>query len=102
VAAISIALVSNLGQSLQLVRAPHVTGVSPLFVAMAVLNQAVWTTWGLLVKDAGTVMTAATVCGLASFNLIWYLLRRAGLRAFFPHQTLATTPPTTLVPEPQP
>lgn len=93
-AAISIALVSNLGQSMQLVRAPHVTGVSPLFVTMAVVNQAVWIAWGLLARDAGTIMTASTVCGLASFNLTWYLLRRAGVRAFFPHETL--TPPPAL------
>lgn len=92
IAAITIALVSNLGQSMQLVRAPHVSGVSPLFVMMAVVNQAVWVTWGLLVRDPGTVMTATTVCGLATFNLLWYVLRRAGLRAFFPHETLATPP----------
>ncbi len=99
VSAITIALVSNLGQSLQLVRAPHVSGVSPLFVTMAVVNQAVWVVWGLLVRDPGTVMTATTVCGLATFNLSWYLLRRAGLRAFFPHETLGA-PPVVAVVEP--
>ena len=98
-AAITIALVSNLGQSMQLVRAPHVSGVSPLFVTLAVLNQAVWVVWGLLVKDAGTVMTASTVCGLTSFNLLWYVLRRLGLRAFFPHATLEM-PPVVAVGEP--
>ena len=77
VAAITIALVSNLGQSMQLVRAPHVTGVSPLFVTMAVVNQSVWIVWGLLAKDPGTIMTASTVCGLASFNLLWYKRLRA-------------------------
>ena len=71
-------------------------GVSPLFVSVAVLNQAIWVTWGLLVKDPGTVMTASTVCGLTSFNLIWYVLRRFGLRALFPHETL-TTPPVLAV-----
>ncbi len=99
VAAITVALVSNLGQSMQLVRAPHVSGVSPLFVTLAVLNQAVWVVWGLLVKDAGTVMTASTVCGLTSFNLLWYVLRRLGLRAFFPHATLEM-PPVVAVGEP--
>ena len=90
--AITVALVSNIGQSMQLVRAPHVTGVSPVFVTMAVLNQAVWIVWGLLVRDAGTIMTASTVCGLTSFNLLWYGMRRLGLRAFFPHETLAALP----------
>lgn len=93
VVAITLALIANIGQSMQLVRAPHVSGVSPLFVSVAVLNQAVWVTWGLLVHDAGTIMTASTVCGLASFNLVWYLLRRSGLRAFYPHQTLAPAAP---------
>ena len=101
IVAIAVALVSNIGQSMQLVRAPHVTGVSPLFVTMAVVNQAVWVTWGLLVKDAGTVMTASTVCGLTSFNLVWYVLRRLGLRAFFPPETLATPSGLAVVrPEP--
>lgn len=90
VTAITVALVSNIGQCLQLIRAPHVTGVSPVFVTMAVLNQAAWVIWGVLVKDAGTLMTASTVCGLTSFNLIWYGLRRLGLRAFFAHETVAT------------
>jgi uncharacterized protein with PQ loop repeat len=94
VVAITIALVSNLGQSMQLVRAPHVTGVSPLFVTMAVVNQSVWIAWGLLARDPGTIMTASTVCGLASFNLLWYALRRGGLRAFLPQDTL--TPPPAL------
>ena len=84
---------------MQLVRAPHVGGVSPLFVTLAVLNQTIWIVWGLLVKDAGTVMTATTVCGLTSFNLLWYVLRRSGLRAFFPHETLEM-PPVVAVGEP--
>ncbi|HEY8662298.1 MAG TPA: hypothetical protein VIL68_01660 [Propionibacteriaceae bacterium] len=76
---------------MQFVRAPHVTGVSPLFVTMAVVNQAVWVTWGLLVKDAGTVMTASTVCGLTSFNLNWYetLATPSGLAVVRPEPGLA-------------
>jgi uncharacterized protein with PQ loop repeat len=97
--AICVALVSNAGQCLQLVRAPHVAGVSPLFVTMAVLNQATWLAWGLLAKDAGTIMTASTVFGLTSVNLMWYGMRRLGLRAFFPRETLAS-PPVVAVGEP--
>jgi hypothetical protein len=44
-------------------------------------------------------MTASTVCGLTSFNLLWYVLRRLGLRAFFPHATLEM-PPVVAVGEP--
>jgi uncharacterized protein with PQ loop repeat len=92
VTAITVALISTVGQSIQLVRAPHVVGVSPAFVTMAVVNQAVWVAWGLLVKDVGTVMTASTVCALTSFNLFWYGLRRFGMRAFYPNETLAASP----------
>lgn len=52
----------------------------------------VWRSWP---RDPGTIMTASAVCGPASFNLPWYVLRRAGLRAFFPHET--PTPPPALV-----
>ncbi len=83
-AAIALATFSNIGQSIQLVRSQHVGGVSPLFVTFAVLNQLIWMTWGLIVHDAGTIMTAAVVAGLSGFNLTWYVLRRLGLRPLFP------------------
>jgi uncharacterized protein with PQ loop repeat len=92
VTAILLAVVSNLGQSTQLVRAPHVAGVSALFMTMAVLNQGLWAAWGLLVPDTGTVMTAFTVFTMATFNLTWYMLRRRGLRAFFPTSPAVATP----------
>jgi uncharacterized protein with PQ loop repeat len=97
VTAITIALISTVGLSTQLVRAPHVVGVSPVFMTMAVVNQAVWVAWGLLVKDVGTVMTASTVCALTGFNLLWYVLRRLGVRAFFPHETLTVQTPLAVI-----
>jgi len=84
VVAIALATFANIGQSVQLVRARHVGGVSPLFVTLAVLNQLLWVGWGLLAHDAGTIMTASVVACLAGFNLTWYVLRRVGLRAFRP------------------
>ncbi|HSN12657.1 MAG TPA: PQ-loop domain-containing transporter [Propionibacteriaceae bacterium] len=92
VLAILLAGVSNTGQSAQLIRAPHVAGVSTLFLTMAVLNQAMWGAWGLLVPDPGTVMTASAVFAMTSFNLTWYVLRRRGLRAFFPAPTGVAVP----------
>jgi uncharacterized protein with PQ loop repeat len=97
VVAIAMAMVSNIGLSIQLVRAPHVSGVSSLFVTIAVANQVIWLVWGLLVHDAGTVMTASTVCALQSFNLVWYVLRRLGMRAFFPRETLAAPPAAVIL-----
>lgn len=83
VAAICLATFVNIGQSIQLVRSQHVTGVSPLFVTFAVVNQLIWVAWGLTVHDAGTIMTASVVAGLTGFNLVWYVLRRLGLRPLF-------------------
>ena len=83
VVVITLALIANIGQSMHLSALPTCPA-SRRFVSVAVLNQAVWVTWGLLVHDAGTIMTASTVCGSRAFNLVWYLLRRSGLRAFYP------------------
>ena len=97
VTAICLAVVSNFGQSSQLVRAPHVAGVSSLFMTMAVLNQLLWTVWGLLARDTGTLMTASTVFALATFNLLWYALRRRGLRAFFETSLASASPEPALI-----
>ena len=76
------ALFANAGQSLELIRAPRVRGVSPFFLVGGVLNQALWLAWGLLVHDAGTTITATTTLAVTSFNLVWWILRQLGLRSF--------------------
>ncbi|HEY3410112.1 MAG TPA: PQ-loop domain-containing transporter [Propionicimonas sp.] len=76
------ALFANIGQTLELVRSPRVVGVSPFFLIAGVLNQALWLWWGTLVADAGTMITATTTLGITSVNLVWWLMRRAGLRSF--------------------
>ncbi len=76
------ALFANVGQSLELIRSPRVRGVSPFFLIVGVLNQALWLTWGLLVHDAGTQITATTTLVITSFNLVWWILRKSGLRSF--------------------
>jgi uncharacterized protein with PQ loop repeat len=76
------ALFANIGQTLELVRSPRVVGVSPFFLIAGVLNQALWLWWGTLVADAGTMITATTTLGITSVNLVWWLMRQAGLRSF--------------------
>ena len=76
------ALFANIGQTLELVRSPRVVGVSPFFLIGGVLNQALWLWWGTLVADAGTIITATTTLGITSVNLVWWLMRQAGLRSF--------------------
>ena len=77
------AIAANAGQSVELVRARSVDGVSPVFLAWQLGNQLLWLTWGLLVGDPGTVICAATTALVAVFNVAWWLARRFGLRALF-------------------
>ncbi|MGC3993619.1 MAG: PQ-loop repeat-containing protein [Propionicimonas sp.] len=83
VIAIIPAVISNIGQSVELVRAPHVQGVSVLFLILAVANQALWLTWAILVRDPGTIIAAVTNGVLGVFNLSWYTARRLGLPPAF-------------------
>jgi hypothetical protein len=76
-------VLANAGQSIELVRAPRIVGVSPLFLLLAAVNQALWLTWALLVPDVGTAITAAVTGAGAAFNLSWWLARRAGLPPLF-------------------
>lgn len=76
------AFFANIGQTLELVRSPRVAGVSPFFLIAGVLNQALWLWWGILVNDAGTMITATTTLGITGFNLVWWLMRQLGLRSF--------------------
>jgi uncharacterized protein with PQ loop repeat len=82
VVAIWPALFANAGQSLELIRSPRVVGVSPAYLIGGVLNQVFWLIWGLLVPDSGTVITATSTLIVTSFNLLWWILRKVGLRSF--------------------
>jgi uncharacterized protein with PQ loop repeat len=68
VVALVPALIANAGQGVALVRSP---------------NQALWLAWAVLMPDQGTQITAVVTGLVAVFNLSWWLLRRAGLPAFF-------------------
>ncbi len=82
-AALVPAVLANGGQTVELVRAPRITGVSPVFLVGNVVNQSLWFAWALLAGDQGT-MIAAPISGLLQLvNLVWWVLRRAGLRPLF-------------------
>lgn len=76
------ALLANAGQSVALVRSPRVVGVSPGFLVTQVVNQAVWLIWAVMLPDSGTQIAAFVTGCVAVFNLVWWLLRQFGLRAF--------------------
>jgi hypothetical protein len=78
--AIIASVVSNAGQSLELVRSPRIVGVSVLFLILAVVNQVLWRSWAILVPDPGTIIFATVTGVITVFNLIWWSLRMLGLR----------------------
>ena len=49
----------------------------------------------MLVNDSGTMIAVSTSWFIAAFNVVWYVLRRLGLRPFF-------TPVPVLQPVPVP
>lgn len=83
IAAVIPAVLANAGQTVALVRSPLITGVSPLFLTGQVLNQALWFSWALLVIDHGTMITAPVTGVIALVNVIWWTLRKGGLRPLF-------------------
>ncbi len=78
----------NVAQSVELVRSPSVEGVSPLFLTLAVVNQLLWVSWAFLVPEPGTIIAASVAVFITTFNVLWWGLRRLGLRAFFPEPEL--------------
>lgn len=84
----------NIGQTVALVRSHSVTGVSPLYMVMGVVNQVLWCSWAWLLPDVGTGIATSVYLTVVSVNLAWWGLRKLGLRAFFAHT------PKEPVPEP--
>lgn len=83
VAAILPGVAITAAQSVELVRAEHVRGVAPSSLVLGFANLTLWTVWAYLVGDSGTLIAVAITWVVAAFNLVWYVLRRLGLRAFF-------------------
>jgi len=83
IAAIFPGIAITAAQSIELVRAQHVRGVSPVSMALGFLNLTLWFGWAVLVRDPGTIIALSISWVIALFNVIWYALRRLGLRPFF-------------------
>jgi uncharacterized protein with PQ loop repeat len=83
IAAIFPGIAITAAQSVELVRAEHVRGVSPASMALGFINLTLWAVWAALVNDSGTMIAVSTTWLLALFNVVWYVLRRLGLRPFF-------------------
>lgn len=94
--AVVVSLVANAGQGISLVRSVSIAGVAPGFLVAQLLNQLLWLAWALLVADSGTLISSASTGLVASFNLVWWLLRRFGMPAIFVRpatgQVVATEP----------
>ncbi|MDR1833196.1 MAG: hypothetical protein LBQ92_00865 [Propionibacteriaceae bacterium] len=76
-------VLANGGQSISLVRSRSISGVAPFFLLAYTVNQIVWVAWGHLMNDAGTIITSWVTGVLVWFNMLWWLLRRAGVPALF-------------------
>jgi hypothetical protein len=79
------------GQSVELVRAPHVKGVSNASLLLGTLNQTLWAIWAVILQDSGSMTAILATSVLVVFNLVWYVRRRRGLRAFL-RQTVHPPP----------
>jgi uncharacterized protein with PQ loop repeat len=75
--------VVNVAQTLELIRSPSVEGVSPTFLVVAVTNQVLWLSWALLVPELGTIIAASVATTITAFNVLWWVLRRMGVRAYY-------------------
>ncbi|MDR3069892.1 MAG: hypothetical protein LBU38_02635 [Propionibacteriaceae bacterium] len=69
------------GQSIDLIRSPKVSGISPMFLIAFNVNQVFWICWAILILDAGSLITGISTGVMVAFNLIWWLLRKLGLPA---------------------
>ncbi|WP_203567486.1 SemiSWEET family sugar transporter [Aestuariimicrobium ganziense] len=65
-----------LGQSVALIRARSVKGVSMPFLGLTFANFVSWAAWGYLVDDAGTLITNVLTAAVSGFNLLWLVVRR--------------------------
>ena len=98
IAAIFPGIAITAAQSVELVRAEHVRGVSPVSMALGFINLTLWAIWAVIVNDPGTIIAVSISWVIALFNVIWYVLRRMGLRSFFPRiDTLEPMPVPVMV-----
>lgn len=66
-----------LGNQLDLMRCPDITGVSGSYLWVALGLQTVWLLWAIGKPDTAILISALVTGSLALLNLAWYYLRRA-------------------------
>lgn len=86
----------NAAQSVELVRSRSLAGVSPAFLSLSCLNQVLWFFWAALVPDVGTMIATAVAIVVTGFNVLWWGLRRLGVRSFWPYPEPAPEPAVAL------
>ena len=81
-----------LGQFIEIVRAPDVSGLSQGFLIMGVVTQVAWLTWGIATDDIAFLINAGAATTLTSLSYGWYLLRRRGLGPYLTAGLLSPQP----------
>ncbi|MVA77610.1 hypothetical protein GC722_16530 [Auraticoccus sp. F435] len=56
-------------------------GISAPYLVIAVAMQLLWGSWALLAQEVSTLLVASAMGVFCLLNLIWFLLRRAGVPA---------------------
>lgn len=70
-----------LAQSRDLVRSRDISGVSPVFLTMAVVLQFLWWSWSFPAQDISITICSSILGAITIFNVTWLTLRRKGLVA---------------------
>lgn len=70
------AAMSQLMQLRSLMTSPDISAVSSVFLAMGVVCQVLWCSWGVLAHDMSNELVAGSLILLSGANLACYLLRR--------------------------
>lgn len=87
------AVVANLGQSIEVIRAEAVTGLSPVFLVLGLVNQILWLSWAIGIQEVSSTISSGTIAAIVTFTLVWYSLRRLGLRPMFARDAAAVPLP---------
>lgn len=88
-------LYAQVSQTIELVRAPDLSGLSTTFFAVGAVLPTMWFLWGVGAGDVSVLVTAAATALVCWFNLAWLLARTQGLV-----QHPGTAQPAAPAPEP--
>lgn len=59
---------------------PDISGVSPVFLGLGIVIQAMWFTWGIMVTDLSLILVCGTLTFLLSVSLVVWLVRSGRAR----------------------